>query len=69
MWYETVYAWRVFRLMEKGTKVYCLDREKRVVLTVNDMQVSDAFEIVKLAEKESDRFDFWIEKTEEEENA
>lgn len=67
MWYEDIYSWRIFDYMKKGTKVYALDRKTRTVSTVNDITVSEAFDLVSCAKNESDRFVFWIERTEEEE--
>lgn len=68
MKFRHLYAWHVMPQMEKGEKVYVLDRKAREVSVVNDMMVSEAVELIKLADgDESDRFDFWIE--EEEENA
>lgn len=68
MWFEDIYSWKIFDYMKKGTKVFALDRKTRSVSTVNDMTVARAFELVELAKDDLDRFVFWIEIKEEEEN-
>ena len=59
--YKEVYKFSVFDEIEKGKTVYCLDRKSKEVYSVNELTVNDAVAILKGAEEEPQRFEFWEE--------
>lgn len=69
MKYRTVYACWVINELKDGKTVYALDRRLRKVFTLNDMEVNAAIALINSAEEDSNRYDFWYEETEENENA
>ena len=69
MKYRTLYAYWVFDEIKAGKTVYVLDRELREVLFVNSMTVDRMVAVLNSAEENSARYDFWVEETEENENA
>lgn len=60
MIYKTVYHFMVEYEIEKGEAVYCLDREDKMVLSVNDLSYENALGLIRDA-KENDRYEFWVE--------
>ena len=71
MKYQTLYSFEVMSTIEDGQKVYMLDRKYIVCANVSNLTVEEFVEVLKQAEKERNRFEFWtvIEETEEKENA
>lgn len=69
MKYRHFYAHWAMDEVEKGNIVYVLDRETRTVKTFNEMTVSKAVAVLKSAEEDCKRYEFWVEETEENENA
>ncbi len=60
MKYKTVYYFCVQDEVEKGAKVYCLDKEDKLVLDVNDMSYENALGLIREAEG-NERYEFWVE--------
>ena len=69
MRYKSIYAFWVIDEIKNDNTVYVLDRVTKTVATVNDMPVDKAIAVLKSAEENSDRYEFWYEETEENENA
>jgi hypothetical protein len=59
MSYKSVYRFLVLDEIKRGKTVYCLDRELKVVHTVNDMSVEAAMALLNIADEDSVRFEFW----------
>lgn len=68
MKYRSFYAHWAMDEVEKGNTVYVLDRQTRTVKTFNEMTVSKATAVLKSAEEDCTRYEFWVEE-EENENA
>lgn len=60
MKYKMIYYFCVQDEVEKGEKVYCLDREDKLVLEINDMSYEDALGLICDA-KDNDTYEFWKE--------
>lgn len=58
MKYKTIYSFMVTDEIEKGEKVYVLDREDKLVVPVNDLTFEFALGLLRDA-KDNDRYDFW----------
>lgn len=69
MLYKSVYRFLVLDEIKKGKTVYCLDREFKVVHTINDMSVEAAMALLHIADEDVPRFEFWEEVKEESKNA
>lgn len=59
--YKEVHRFLVFDEIKKGKTVYCLDRQMKDVITINNVSVANALRIIKEAEEEPQRFEFWEE--------
>ena len=56
-WFDAVHE------IEKGETVFCVDKQKREVLCLNDLKVKEVFDILNCCKNEDlNRYDFWIEK-------
>lgn len=64
--YKEVYKWRVIDELLKGKQIYCLDRNRKQCYLVNEMFVKGLVLILGQAETDPDRFYFWEDTTEEE---
>ena len=60
MTYKSVYSFNVIDEVEEGTIVYCLDRQEKEVLTINDLHFGFALGVIQDA-KNNDRYEFWKE--------
>ena len=69
MKYRSIYACWVVSELREGKAVYALDRKLKQVFTVNEMNVDTAIAMINDAEEHRDRYEFWAEETEENENA
>lgn len=74
MKYKNIYSFEVFMYITDGKTVCALDRAEKTTYVVNEMTVCDAVSLINNADKDEDRFAFWVEEeatevTEEEENA
>lgn len=58
--YKTIYHFMVEDEVAKGKTVYCLDREDKLVFSVNDLSYENALGLLRDA-KEDDRYEFWVE--------
>lgn len=65
MEYIEIYSFRLFDRIMSGNKVYCLDRELKTVFAVNELTADRLVAVMKSAEEESTRYEFWYEVTEE----
>lgn len=63
MIYKNIYDFQVMETLKSGKKVYCVDKQDKTVFDVSDCTVSAVFELLKMAEKESDsnRIEFFTE--------
>ena len=68
MKYKNIYNFEVFAEVANGKTVCALDRAERTIDVVNEMAVCDAVSLTKNADKDEDRFEFWIEVEEENDN-
>lgn len=68
MIFEPIYSFQAFSAVEKGETVYVLDRKTKKISNVADLTVGEFVEVLKKAEEERTRFEFWKD-TEENENA
>ena len=64
--YNSLYSWEVISSIDKGKKVYCLDRETLDTCLVNNMPIESVFALIKESETEKTRFVFWYEEEVEE---
>lgn len=69
MTYKTIYHFLVLDEIKKGETVYCLDRKAREVYCVNELTVNDTVAMLNAEGIKPDRFEYWVEKKEEKENA
>ena len=70
MKYKNIYNFEVFMYITDGKTVCALDRAEKTTYVVNEMTVCDAMSLINNADKDEDRFAFWVEEEEEvEENA
>ena len=69
MKYISVSPFWVFEEIEKGRGIYAVDKQAKEMYILNDMGVGVAVELVKDAKDHPDKYEFWYEETEEEENA
>lgn len=67
--YRDIYAFWVIDEVKKGKTVYVLDMQEKTVGIINNMTVDKAIAVLNSAEENSNRYVFWVEETEEEENA
>ena len=65
--YKSIYPFYVIDYVKEGNTVYYLDRKLHDCGIINRITVEDLTAILKAAEEESTRFDFWIEEKEIEE--
>lgn len=63
--YESIYSFYILDKIKEGKTVYCLDRELKICGVINNFTVEDFNTILRQAEEEPTRFDFWIEIEEE----
>ena len=68
MKYKNIYNFEVFAAIANGKTVYALDRAEKTTYVVNEMTVCDAVSLTKNADKDEDRFAFWVEVEEENDN-
>ena len=61
-------AYWVLDEVKKGNTVYVLDREARAVCDINSLPLDRAMAIIKNAENDCDRYEFWHEVEEETES-
>ena len=59
--YKEVHRFLVFDEIKKGKTVYCLDRQTKLVHTVNDLSADDMALILNEADGAPHRFEFWEE--------
>jgi IS30 family transposase len=64
MKYRSFYAHWAMDEVEKGNIVYVLDRQTRTVETFNELTVGKATAVLKSAEEDSKRYEFWVEEEE-----
>ena len=69
MKYRDFYAFWAIDEVKKGNTVYVLDRQTKTVEVLNEMTVDKAMAVINSAEEDSKRYEFWVEETEENENA
>lgn len=68
--YIPIYRFQVLDHIEKGKKVYCLDRETLDTFLVNNISVASVFKLIEESETEKTRFEFWYkQEVEEQESA
>jgi len=65
--YEAVYPFYALDEIKKGKLVYVLDKEEQTVKCVNDITVDNLAAILTDSETKKTRYDFWIERAEENE--
>lgn len=58
--YKSVYLYEVMDKIKNFEEMYMVDREEMVVQGVAEMQVGDLASVLSLAEKEKNRFDFYV---------
>ena len=58
--YRNIYSFNILDEIGKGNVVYMLDREKRCVENVNEMEVQTLSEVLN-CDNLKDRFEFWVE--------
>ena len=58
--YKIVYPFEVIEKMKNAEEVYMLDREKLAVECVENMEVGALASVLSKAEKEPNRFEFWV---------
>ena len=68
MRFKEVYHFMVWDEIKNGNTVYGLDREKKKVFICNDVCVESFIATLKEAEGDTNRFEFWKEIIESEEN-
>lgn len=61
--YRNIYSFNILDEIGKGNVVYMLDREKRCVENVNEMEVQDLSEVLN-SDNLKDHFEFWVEEKE-----
>lgn len=66
MKYITIYSFLVIDEIKEGNTVYCLDKRNVSVHIMNDICMDVALTILKEAEEDSNRFEFWMKEKEEE---
>jgi hypothetical protein len=66
MKYISVLPFWVFEEIKAGKTVYALDRRLRRVECVNDITAEDLVAVMKSAEAEPTRYEFWYEEAEPE---
>lgn len=66
MKYITIYSFCVIDEIKEGNTVYCLDKRNVSVHIMNDICMDVALTILKEAEEDSGRFEFWKKAKEEE---
>ena len=66
MKYITIYNFGVIDEIKEGNTVYCLDKRKVSVHIMNDICMDVALTILKEAEEDSGRFEFWKKVAKEE---
>ena len=60
MQYKTIYYFMVEDEIKKGEDVYCLDKQEKDVLHVNQLNYEYAIKLINDA-KDNDRYEFWKE--------
>jgi hypothetical protein len=68
MIFEHIYSFQAFSAVEEGETVYFLDKKIKKIFNVADLTVGEFVEVLKKAEEEKTRFEFWKD-MEENENA
>jgi hypothetical protein len=68
MKFEHIYSFQAFSAVEEGETVYVLDKKTKKIFNVADLAVGEFVEVLKKAEEEKTRFEFWKD-MEENENA
>ena len=68
MKFEHIYPFQAFSAVGEGETVYVLDKKTKQVAYVANLEVGELVEVLKKAEEEKTRFEFWKD-TEEKENA
>ena len=68
MKYRDFYAHWAIDEVKKGNTVYVLDRQTKTVEVFNEMTVDKAMAVVNSADKYADRYEFWTEEKEKNEN-
>lgn len=58
--YKSLYLFDVMDSVKHFEDVYMVDREEKVVQCVAEMQVGDLASVLSLAEREKNRFDFYV---------
>ena len=61
MIYKTVYCFSVMDEVEKGETVYALDKQDKVVLTLNALPFEIALGLLRDAKENDNRYEFWKE--------
>ena len=59
--YKTVYHFNVLDEVEKGEEVYCLDKQEKDVLHVNQLNFEYALRLIRDAKEDDNRYEFWKE--------
>jgi hypothetical protein len=57
--YVNVYDFKVVDEISKGETIYVVDRQMRVVGTVNELSINEVFKILDNAELGNGRYDFY----------
>ena len=66
MKYTTVYPWMVIDEIRQGKKIFVLDRKLKSISIVNDASIEDVVRAIDSADTERDRYEFWYEEEENE---
>ena len=64
--YKVIYPWEVIEKIKQNPNIYMLDRQQLVVTSVETMEVGDFASVLAIADKEQNRFEFWEERKETE---
>ena len=69
MKYTTIYHFLALDEIKRGKTVRVLDRRLLTVCTLNELSVNACVAVLNSAAEDTDRYEFWYEETEENENA
>lgn len=63
MIYKNIYDFQVMETLKRGKKVYCVDKQDKMIFNVCECTVNAVFELLGISEKESDsnRIEFFTE--------
>lgn len=63
--YIIIYSWQVIDTLTPGTEVWMLDREKKSVVLLNELSMSEFASIISDANA-SEKYEFWYEEEDDE---